>query len=265
MNRISGETIFVTAEHEATNSIIGVNKKGQVLSVNVNGQTIIPYILTTLNTTELAFKLASRGNLPGADKGVEFVTQLANNDSDPLVDVKRVVKNFMSQNMIQPATSFLLDGLKENKQEQGHLQTCLLELNLIHAPQVADAILGNEMFTHYDRPRIANLCEKAALEHYEDLADTKRAIVHTNVLQTEWLVNYFSRLTTEQSMAFMQEMLCINIRQNLQIVIQIATKYSDVLGPVKLIEMFASFKTFEGLYYYLGSIVNLSEDPEVHF
>jgi hypothetical protein len=27
MNRISGETIFVTAEHEATNSIIGVNKK----------------------------------------------------------------------------------------------------------------------------------------------------------------------------------------------------------------------------------------------
>lgn len=67
MNRISGETIFVTAEHEATNGIIGVNKKGQVLSVNVDEQTIIPYILTTLNNTELAFKLASRANLPGAD------------------------------------------------------------------------------------------------------------------------------------------------------------------------------------------------------
>lgn len=82
-------------------------------------------------------------------------------------------------------------------------------------------------------------------------------------------------------MACMQEMLRINIRQNLQVVIQIATKYSDILGPVKLIEMFESFKTFEGdacrmsngrnanftagLYYYLGSIVNLSEDPEVHF
>lgn len=69
----------------------------------------------------------------------------------------------MSQNMIQPATSFLLDALKENKPEQGHLQTRLLEMNLMHAPQVADAILGNEMFTHYDRPRIANLCEKAGL------------------------------------------------------------------------------------------------------
>ena len=63
----------------------------------------------------------------------------------------------------------------------------------------------------------------------------------------------------------MQEMLRVNIRQNLQIVVQIATKYSDILGPVKLIEMFESFKTYEGLYYYLGSIVNLSTDPEVHF
>ena len=69
----------------------------------------------------------------------------------------------MSQNMIQPATSFLLDALKDNKPEQGHLQTRLLEMNLIHAPQVADAIFGNDMFTHYDRPRIANLCEKAGL------------------------------------------------------------------------------------------------------
>ncbi|KIM71793.1 hypothetical protein PILCRDRAFT_749175 [Piloderma croceum F 1598] len=66
MNRIFCETIFVTVEHEATNGIIGINK-GQVLSVNVDGQTIIPYILTTLNDTELAFKLASRVNLPGAD------------------------------------------------------------------------------------------------------------------------------------------------------------------------------------------------------
>ncbi len=30
MNRISGETIFVTAVHEASSGIIGVNRKGQV-------------------------------------------------------------------------------------------------------------------------------------------------------------------------------------------------------------------------------------------
>ena len=74
----------------------------------------------------------------------------------------------------------------------------------------------------------------------------------------QWLVEYFGRLTADQSMACMQEMLRVNIRQNLQIVIQIATKYSDILGPVKLIEMFESFKSFEGkrfppLQYIEGS------------
>ena len=44
-----------------------------------------------------------------------------------------------------------------------------------------------------------------------------------------------------------------------------ATKYSDILGPVKLIKMFESFKTSEGLLYYLGAIVNLSEYLKVHF
>jgi len=62
----------------------------------------------------------------------------------------------------------------------------------------------------------------------------------------QWLANYFSCLTTDQLMACMQEMLRVNIRHNLQVIIQIATKYLDILGPVKLIKMFESFKTFEG-------------------
>jgi len=97
------------------------------------------------------------------DKAAELATQLVNDDQGPQVDLERVVDIFMAQNMIQQATSFLLDALKDNKPEQGPLQTRLLEMNLVNAPQVADAILGNEMFTHYDRPRIANLCEKAGL------------------------------------------------------------------------------------------------------
>lgn len=56
--------------------------------------------------------------------------------------------------------------------------------------KVADAILGNNMFTHYDRPQIASLCEKAgllqrALEHYTDLYDIKRAVVHTHLLNPD--------------------------------------------------------------------------------
>lgn len=125
----------------------------------------------------------------------------------------------MEGNLIQQCTSFLLDALKNNRPAEGHLQTRLLEMNLIHAPQVnprsvrsiqvepfktrlvpplvceyvfkvADAILGNQMFTHYDRAHVAQLCEKAgllqrALEHYTDLYDIKRAVVHTHLLNPE--------------------------------------------------------------------------------
>ena len=56
--------------------------------------------------------------------------------------------------------------------------------------KATDAILGSNMFTHYDRPHIASLCEKpgllqCALEHYTDLYDIKRAVVHTHLLNSD--------------------------------------------------------------------------------
>jgi len=92
--------------------------------------------------------------------------------------------------MIQQATALLLDVLKDNREDQGHLQTRVLEMNLMHAPQVADAILGNEMFSYYDRNHIAQLCEKSglyqrALEHYTDIYDIKRTIIYTHLLNPE--------------------------------------------------------------------------------
>ncbi|KAJ3117386.1 hypothetical protein HDU96_006911 [Phlyctochytrium bullatum] len=397
MNRISGDTIFVTAELESTHGIIGVNRKGQVLSVSIEEDTIIPYILGTLGNPDLALKLALRGGLPGADsmiierfntylqtgnyseaakvaalsprgilrtpatierfkiapvapgqlspilqyfgillekgelnkyesielarpvlqqgrkqllekwlkedklecseelgdivkqvdqtlalsvylranvpnkviacfaetgqynkiilyakkvgyqpdyayllqfimrldpeKGTEFATLLVQDESGPLVNIEQIVDVFSSLNMVQQATSFLLDALKENKPEQGALQTKLLEMNLLHAPQVADAILGNQMFTHYDRAYIATLCEKAglyqrALEHYTDIYDIKRTIVHTQLLSPEV---YLRRIKA----------------------MKVNAGYVLALNAL-------------GLYYYLGSIVNLSQDPEVH-
>ena len=69
-------------------------------------------------------------------------------------------------------------------------------------PAVADAILANNMLTHYDRPRIAQLCEKAqlymrALQHYTDLADIKRVIVNTHAIDPQQLVEYFGSLSAE--------------------------------------------------------------------
>lgn len=440
MNRISSETIFITAPDSESKGIVGVNRKGQVLSVTVDEATIIPYLLNTSPANAgLAVKLASRAGLPGADglyenqfnqliqsgdyanaakiaanspkgflrtpqtierfksipaqpgqlsvilqyfgllldkgelnkhetlelvrpvlaqnrkhliekwmkenklncseefgdlvrphdlnlalsiylranvpqkvvaafaelgqfdkiipyssqagyqpdyvvllqhivrinpdKGAEFATALANHEGGSLIDIERVVDIFQSQNMVQPVTAFLLDALKENKPEQGHLQTRLLEINLLNAPQVADAILGNDMFSHYDKARVAQLCENAglyqrALEHYHEPAAIKRVIVSivgTPNFSQDWLTNYFGRFSVEQSLDCLDAMMKSNIRQNLQAVISIATKYSDLLGATRLIDLFEKYKTAEGLYYYLGSIVNVSEEPDVVF
>ncbi|ODH28145.1 hypothetical protein ACO22_04005 [Paracoccidioides brasiliensis] len=204
------------------------------------------------------------------EKGAEFAAQLASDENGALVDLDRVVDVFISQNMIQQATAFLLDALKDNKPEHAHLQTRLLEMNLVNAPQVADAILGNEMFTHYDKGRISQLCENAqlyqrALENTDDPTVIMRNIVRTDKLNPEWLMNYFGRLSVDQCLECMNEMLKVNLRQNLSAVVQIATKFSDLLGPTNLINLLEKYRTAEGLYYYLGSIVNLSEDPDVHF
>ncbi|XP_013142083.1 PREDICTED: clathrin heavy chain [Papilio polytes] len=435
MNRISSDTIFVTAPHEATGGIIGVNRKGQVLSVTVEEDSIVPYINTVLQNPELALRLAVRNNLAGAEElfvrkfnmlftngqyaeaakvaamaprgilrtpqtiqrfqqvptqsgqtspllqyfgmlldqaqlnkfeslelcrpvllqgrkqllekwlkeeklecseelgdlvkpvdltlalsvylranvaskviqcfaetgqfqkivlyakkvgytpdyiyllrsvmrtnpeqGAGFAGMLVAEDP-PLADINQIVDVFMEQNMVQQCTAFLLDALKNNRPEEGPLQTRLLEMNLMSAPQVADAILGNGMFTHYDRAHVAQLCEKAgllqrALEHYTDLYDIKRAVVHTHLLSADWLVTYFGTLSVEDSLECLKAMLQANIRQNLQICVQIATKYHEQLTTKSLIELFESFKTYEGLFYFLGSIVNFSQDPEVHF
>uniref|UniRef100_A0A2I9LNV2 Clathrin heavy chain n=3 Tax=Centruroides TaxID=6875 RepID=A0A2I9LNV2_9SCOR len=435
MNRITADTIFVTAPHDASSGIIGVNRKGQVLSVCVEEESIIPYINNILQNPDLALRMAVRNNLSGAeelfvrkfnslftgaqyaeaakvaanapkgilrtpqtiqrfqqvptqqgqtspllqyfgilldqgqlnkfeslelcrpvlqqgrkqllekwlkddklecseelgdlvkqvdptlalsvylranvpnkviqcfaetgqfqkivlyakkvgytpdyitllrqvmrinpDQGTSFAQMLVQ-DEEPLADINQIVDVFMEQNLVQQCTAFLLDALKNNRPSEGHLQTRLLEMNLMTAPQVADAILGNQMCTHYDRAHIAQLCEKAgllqrALEHYTDLYDIKRAIVHTHLLNPEWLVNYFGSLSVEDSIECLKAMLSHNIRQNLQICVQVATKYHEQLTTAALIDLFESFKSYEGLFYFLGSIVNFSQDPEVHF
>lgn len=358
MNRISGDTIFVTASHDVSSGIIGVNRKGQVLSVSVDEESIIPYITNVLQNPDLALRMAVRNNLAGAedlfvrkfntlftsgqyaeaakvaanapkgilrtpqtiqrfqtvpsqqgttspllqyfgilldqgqlnkfeslelcrpvlqqgrkqllekwlkedklecseelgdlvkqadltlalsvylranvpnkviqcfaetgqfqkivlyakkvgytpdyvyllrnvmrinpDQGLHFAQMLIQ-DEEPLADINQIVDIFMEHNLVQQCTAFLLDALKNNRPAEGPLQTRLLEMNLLSAPQVADAILGNQMFTHYDRAHIAQLCEKAgllqrALEHYTDMYDIKRAVVHTHLLNAEWQI-----------------------------------------------------------------------------
>ena len=83
------------------------------------------------------------------------------------------------------------------------VQTKIIEINLMFKPEVADAILSGKQFSHYDRPRIAQLCEKSglymrALEHYTDLADIRRVMANTHAIPPEALKEFFgSRLSAE--------------------------------------------------------------------
>ncbi|KAL4108292.1 hypothetical protein PRIC1_000010 [Phytophthora ramorum] len=208
---------------------------------------IVAYAVQTNYRCDYTFMLQNlvRANPQGA---LDFAQKLAVAENGPLVDVNAVVDIFMQVNRIQETTAFLLEALKNNRPEEGYLQTRLLEINLLGgSPQVADAILSNNMFTHYDRPRIAALCEKAglfqrALEHYTELADLKRVIVNTQAINHEFIVTFFGTLTSE-----------------------VATKYAEQLGGKELVEVFEKFKSFDGLYFFLGSIVNFSQDPDLHF
>lgn len=66
-------------------------------------------------------------------------------------------------------------------------------------------------------------------------------------------------------MCVLQELLKSNMQQNLQLVVQVAKEYTEQLGAGKIIELLENNKTYHCLYYYLGSYIAFSEDPEVHF
>ena len=51
----------------------------------------------------------------------------------------------------------------------------------------------------------------------------------------------------------------------IKVCVQIAIKYHEQLTTQALIDIFESFKSYEGLFYFLGSIVNFSQEPDVHF
>jgi len=187
----------------------------------------------------------------------------------PLIDVNQVVKVFMEQNRLQETTSILLDALKANRPDQAQLQTQLLAMNLQQAPKVAEAILQMNLFTHYDRAYIGQLCEKAglmqyALEHYTDTTDLKRVMLHAHQMTPEFLIQFFSRMPPESAFECLTDLMRHN-RQNLNVVVQIAIKYHEQIGAGKIVDMFESFGSNEGVFYFLGAILSASTDPDVHF
>jgi clathrin heavy chain len=200
----------------------------------------------------------------------DFATALVKNETGPLVEIPACIDVFMQFNRLPEATAFLVDVLAANKPEEGYLQTKVLEMNLLGgAPQVANAILGSGMFTHFDKPRVANLCEKyqqyqRALELYTDIKDIKRVMsIAAGALEPNFLVSYFGTMTGDKVIEVLGDMLKNPMAET--IVVKVAQQYSEQLTPEELIKLFENAKAFNGLFHYLGAIVNTSENKTVHY
>jgi len=205
------------------------------------------------------------------DQAKDFAVRLVEQNNIAVDDVMNI---FMAGNDVETTTAFLLDHLKErgDRDEDAGLQTKLLEINLRSMPQVADAILESDdiKISKYDHAHIARLCENArlfqrALEHYEDLEDIKRVLqmgTGTNSLHPDFLLKFFGDLRPEEALDCLRDLLHYGAN-NLLLVVEVAKRYSDQLTPPALIKMFEEFDKSQGLYLYLGSFVNYTEDPSL--
>jgi len=182
------------------------------------------------------------------------------------------------RNDVEKTTEFLLDYLQTrgDREEDAELQTKLLEINLRAAPQVAEAILESEdyTFSHYDKNYVARLCESArlfhqALKHYENLDDIKRVLqmgLGTNTLTADFLLKFFGDLTPEDALSCLRDLLQYQESgANLQLVVEVAKRYTEQLTPEKLIGLFEEFDCWSGLYLYLGNMVNYTQDSKIIF
>jgi clathrin heavy chain len=208
------------------------------------------------------------------DRAKDFALLLIQHAEGAKLDIHQTVDTFMHQGDVKNTTNILLEYLKPrgDREEDAALQTRLLEINLISTPQVADAILESEeyKFTHYDRLKIAQLCERAqlfqrALEHYTDLVDIKRVLTNCAAINPEFLLEFFGRMTPANCLDCLRDLLKFNLQVNIRLVVEVAKRWNDYLTPDALINLFEEFKAYNGVFYYLNSLVNFTEDPNVVF
>lgn len=199
----------------------------------------------------------------------------------PVVDPNDVVDMFVTAHHIQQATEFLLEILRgRDTEETSKLQTKLLEINVKHSnPAVAEKIFAGNICSYYDGMVLAPLCERAglfqrAIECYikaqlthpdlDNLSNIRRCLTQSQSFNAEWLIDFFGKLSQQDSILCLQDLLQ-NARQNFKVIVQVSTKYSDALGSDNLIHMFLEKNLYDVLYYYLGAIAPYTRDPEVHF
>ena len=171
--RLSLQILMASGSASAHEKII------QAFAANNQFDKIIPYCNQNNYKPDWLNILKSlvATNAPAAANLCKVICNRANGNI--LVDINQVIDIFQSQKKIQELTSFMVEYLKSNLPEDAYLQTKILELNLYENTKAASVILESNVFTHYDKPKIAGICEKmglyqVCLENYTDINDIKR-------------------------------------------------------------------------------------------
>ena len=168
--RLSLQILMASGSASAHEKII------QAFAANNQFDKIIPYCNQNNYKPDWLNILKSlvATNAPAAANLCKVICNRANGNI--LVDINQVIDIFQSQKKIQELTSFMVEYLKSNLPEDAYLQTKILELNLYENTKAASVILESNVFTHYDKPKIAGICEKmglyqVCLENYTDIND----------------------------------------------------------------------------------------------
>ena len=86
----------------------------------------------------------------------------------------------------------------------------------------------------------------------------------TVVRSDDRFLTYFGKLNREQGIALLNDMMARG-PSNMQVCVKVAKKYNEELRSEELVKAFKNANATEGLYYYLGAVVNFLEAPIVHF
>lgn len=145
----------------------------------------------------------------------------------------------------------------------------MLEWNIINEPNIVDTIFDLTKWNQYNRLQIAAMCERKqlfmrALENYNDIKDIKRVILNTQAIPAPWIVNFLGNIQPDWALSCMQDLLRHN-RQNLAVVVESAVKNHQKLTIVNAIKCFESVGSFDGIFMFLGQIINSTEDKDIHF
>ena len=266
---------------EELGDMVGKYDKGLALKIYQDGQIHrkVVQILNEQGRMDEATKYAQAKGIPidysesirsmmdiNPEGALQFAKKLYEKDKN--LNVHQIADMFLQRNRIQEFTSLLFDCMRENKPEDGPYQTKVLEVNIMIAPQIVESILQMKIWRLYNKPKIAALCEQKglyqrALENYTEIKDIKRVLLNSHALSPDFIADYLGRMEKEDCLACMAEMLRFN-RQNIQAVVNVAVKNLSTLGAGNIVKMFESVGSFDGIFFFLGTVINSTTDKEVH-